>query len=87
MNPQNYRTNGKAGAPKSCDICDGYRAGMNRLATCARYEVLVLLTSVCDGFESRVGHDAPLLTPEEETRLCGPWMRYPKSSQGRHRSE
>lgn len=79
MDPPNYRSNGKAGAPKSCDICVSYRTGMNRLATCARHEVLVLLTSVCDSFERRVGHDTPLLTPEEEARLCGPWMKYPKS--------
>jgi hypothetical protein len=80
MEPPNYRSNGKAGAPKACDICDNYRTGMDKLATCVRYERLVLLTSVCDSFELRVGHDPPLLTPEEEKRLCGPWMKYPKSN-------
>lgn len=72
MDPPNYRSNRRAGAPNSCDICDSYRTGMDRLATCTRYEDLVLLTSVCDSFELRVGHDIPLLTPAEEKRLCGP---------------
>ncbi len=53
MEPPNYRSNGRAGARESCDICDSYRTGMNGLATCARYEVLVLLTSVCDRFNLR----------------------------------
>lgn len=81
MDPPNYRSNERAGAPESCNICDSYREGVNRLATCAKYEKLVLLTSACDSFELRVGHDIPLLTPEEVKRLCGPWMRHPKSSQ------
>jgi hypothetical protein len=80
MEPPNYRSNGRAGVPRACDVCDSYREGVNRLATCARYERLVLLTSVCDSFGLRVGHDIPLLTPEEK-RLCGPWMRYPKSNE------
>ena len=81
MDPPNYRSNGRAGARESCDVCSNCRTGMNRLATCARYERLVLMTSVCDSFTLRIGHDTPMLTPEEEARLCGPWMRYPKSFQ------
>jgi hypothetical protein len=72
MDPPNYRSNRKAGRHKACDICDSYKSGMNRLATCARYEVLMLLASVCDSFELRVGHDTLLMTTEEEEGLCGP---------------
>jgi len=58
-------------------MCDSLREGWNNLATCIKYERLVLLTSVCDSFERRTEMECPLLTPEEEARVCGPWMRYP----------
>jgi hypothetical protein len=77
VGPPNYRSTGKSGEP-SCAFCVQYRTGMNRLATCAEYRCLVLLTSVCDAYVRRMASDPPVLTHEEEERLSGPWMKYPE---------